>query len=214
MARLSDADQGRLPVPPLHPGGAHRARPRVVLRPGAAGPALRDPGVALLLLQEPADGARPVPRARPLHPADEAQEHAALAQGRGPDHPPRHRVLREGVSVAQYVVTAGGLGAIAWVLWYFLFSRGSAVAASDADGVQEVHVTVKGGYSPDTIVVRAGKPVRLQFYRDETADCSERLLLEDFRLDVGLPAVPTDTIEVTPEGGGEVPVCCGVNMLE
>src|SRR5438876_1880411 len=143
MARLSDADQGRLPVPRLHPGGAHRARPRAVLRLGAAGRALRHPGMALLLLQEPANGARPVPRARPLHPADEAQEHAALAQGRGPDHPPRHRVLREGVSVAQYVVTAGGLGAIAWVLWYFLFSRGSAVAASDADGVQEVHVTVK-----------------------------------------------------------------------
>src|SRR2546425_1461104 len=147
MARLSDADQGRLPVPRLHPGGAHRARPRVLLRPGAARPALRDPGVALLLLQEPADGAGPVPRARPLHPADEAQEHAALAQGRGADHPPRHRVLREGVSVAQYVVTAAGLGAIAWGLWYFLFKRaGGPVAAPPlSDGVREEHVTAKGG---------------------------------------------------------------------
>src|SRR2546427_5493057 len=37
-------------------------------------------------------------------------------------------------------VTAAGLGAIAWVLWYFLFKRGGgpAVAASLADGVQEV----------------------------------------------------------------------------
>src|SRR2546427_3694037 len=59
-------------------------------------------------------------------------------------------------------VTAAGLGAIAWVLWYFLFTRGGgpAVAASLADGVQEVHVTVKGGYTPDTIVVQAGKPLR------------------------------------------------------
>src|SRR5207245_1790367 len=176
---------------------------------------LLDPGVALLLLQEPADGARPVPRARPLHPADQAQEHAALAQGRGADHPPRHRVLREGVSVAQYVVTAAGLGAIAWVLWYFLFERGGgpAVAASLADGVQEVHVTVKGGYTPDTIVVQAGKPVRLQFYRDETADCSERLVLEDFGLDVALPAFQTTTVEVTPEGAGEFRLRCRVNML-
>jgi hypothetical protein len=30
------------------------------------------------------------------------------------------------VSVAQYAVTAGGLAAIVWVLWYFLFSRGPA----------------------------------------------------------------------------------------
>ncbi len=35
------------------------------------------PGVALVLLQEPADRAGAVPRARHLHPADEAQEHAA-----------------------------------------------------------------------------------------------------------------------------------------
>jgi hypothetical protein len=30
-------------------------------------------------------------------------------------------------------------------------------------GVQEIQVTVKGGYSPDLIVVRRGVPVRLNF---------------------------------------------------
>ena len=35
-----------------------------------------------------------VPRARHLHPALEAQEHAPLADGRGADHAPRRRVLR------------------------------------------------------------------------------------------------------------------------
>ena len=35
----------------------------------------------------------PVPRARPVHPADQAEEHAALDDRRGADHPPRHRVL-------------------------------------------------------------------------------------------------------------------------
>ena len=67
------------------------------------------------------------------------------------------------MSVAQYVVTAAGLAAIVWVLWYFLWSRGAAAASGAVDGVQEIHVTVKGGYTPDTIVVRAGKPVRLLF---------------------------------------------------
>ena len=37
---------------------------------------------------------RALPRARSLHPADEAEEHAALDDGRGPDHPPRRRILR------------------------------------------------------------------------------------------------------------------------
>ena len=55
-------------------------------------------GVALVLLQEPAGRARPVSGARPLHPADQDEEHAALDDGRGPDHAPRRGVLRRGVS--------------------------------------------------------------------------------------------------------------------
>jgi plastocyanin domain-containing protein len=115
----------------------------------------------------------------------------------------------------QIVVTALGAGAIVWVLWYFLFARGTAVAAaSTAGGVQEIRVTVKGGYTPDTIVVQAGKPVRLLFYRDETADCSERIVFEKFGIDQPLPAFATTTIEFTPEQPGEYPFRCGMNMLK
>jgi plastocyanin domain-containing protein len=114
----------------------------------------------------------------------------------------------------QIVVTAAGAAAIAWVLWYFLLSRGTAVAAAVAGGVQEVRVLVKGGYTPDTIVVQAGKPVRLQFYRDETADCSERVVFERFKIDEMLPAFQTTTVEFTPTEPGEYPFRCGMNMLK
>ena len=120
------------------------------------------------------------------------------------------------MSVAQYVVTAVGLAAIVWVLWYFLWSRGPrpAAAVANVDGVQEVPVTVKGGYTPDTIVVQAGKPVRLQFYRDETADCSERLVFERFGIDQQLPAFQTTAVEFTPQEAGEYRFRCGMNMLK
>jgi len=115
---------------------------------------------------------------------------------------------------AQITVTAAGAVAIAWVLWYFLLSRGSAVAAVVSGGVQEVRVLVKGGYTPDTIVVQAGKPVRLQFYRDETADCSERVVFERFKIDQMLPAFQTTAVEFTPTEPGEYPFRCGMNMLK
>ena len=114
----------------------------------------------------------------------------------------------------QIVVTAVGAGAIVWVLWYFLFSRGTAVAATAVGGVQEVRVTVKGGYTPDTIVVQAGKPVRLQFYRDETVDCSERVVFERFGIDQALPPFQTTTVEFTPDQPGEYPFRCGMSMLK
>ena len=116
---------------------------------------------------------------------------------------------------AQIAVTALGAVAIVWVLWYFLSSRGNAVAATPtAGGVQEVRVTVKGGYTPDTIVVQAGQPVRLQFYRDETADCSERVVFDAFGINQTLPAFTTTTVEFTPKTPGEFPFRCGMNMLK
>ena len=44
---------------------------------------------------------RPVSRARPVHPADQAQEHASLDDGRGPDHAPRHRLLHRRVALTR-----------------------------------------------------------------------------------------------------------------
>ncbi len=118
------------------------------------------------------------------------------------------------MTAAQVVVTVLGVAAIGWVLWYFLWSRGPASAATGARGVQEIAVTVKGGYQPDTILVRAGQPVRLRFYRDETADCSERVVFEQFGIDRQLPAFETTDIEFTPTEPGEYPFRCGMAMLK
>jgi plastocyanin domain-containing protein len=118
------------------------------------------------------------------------------------------------VTPAQIAVTALGAALAGFVLWFFLFSRGRAVAAAVTGGVQEVSVTVKGGYTPDTIVVQAGHPVRLLFYRDETADCSERVVFEPFGVDQMLPAFQTTPVEFTPKDPGVFTFRCGMNMLK
>jgi plastocyanin domain-containing protein len=115
---------------------------------------------------------------------------------------------------AQIAVTIAGVAAIGWVLWYFLLARRRGVAAETAAGVQEVRIVVKGGYTPDTVIVQAGAPVRLQFYRDETADCSERVVFEAFGVSADLPAFATTPVEFTPREPGEYPFRCGMNMLK
>lgn len=80
--------------------------------------------------------------------------------------------------------------------------------------MQEVTVTVKGGYEPDTILVDAGRPVRLRFFRDETTDCSERVVFESLDIDRALPAFKTTTIEFTPDAPGDYPFRCGMSMLK
>ena len=111
------------------------------------------------------------------------------------------------------VVTVAGVLLIAAVLWYFFGARDATEVAANAAGVQEIKVTVKGGYSPDVIVVEAHKPVRLDFYRDETASCSEQVIFGDFGIARDLPAFKTTPIEFTPEAPGEYDFTCGMHMM-
>jgi plastocyanin domain-containing protein len=106
-----------------------------------------------------------------------------------------------------------GAGLIAFVLWYFFGERERTSAAFTESGVQEIKVTVRGGYSPDVIVVRRDQPVRLNFYRDETSSCSEQVILGDFGIARDLPAYKTTAVEFTPRRTGEFTFTCGMNML-
>jgi hypothetical protein len=47
------------------------------------------------------------------------------------------------VSAAQYAVTAAGVAAIVWVLWYFLRSKGSAAPATGSAGVHDEPATAE-----------------------------------------------------------------------
>lgn len=111
-------------------------------------------------------------------------------------------------------VTALGFLLIILVNWYFLFSkRKEASASMKASGLQEVKIIVKGGYTPDVIVVKKGIPVRLNFYRDETADCSDTIVIGDFKIRKPLPAYKTTSVELIPEKEGEYEFTCGMGML-
>jgi len=117
------------------------------------------------------------------------------------------------MDTTEILVVISGVGLIALVLWYFFGERESVAAEVNEGGVQEIDVTVKGGYSPDTIVVKHGVPVRLNFYRDETSSCSEQVVFGDFGIARDLPAFKTTPIEFTPEKSGEFGFACGMNML-
>ena len=111
------------------------------------------------------------------------------------------------------LVLASAVAMIAIVIWYFFGEREKVAAAVTDTGVQEIRITVKGGYSPDVIVVKRGVPVKLDFYRDETASCSDQVILGDFGIARELPAYKTTAVEFTPDKVGEFSFTCGMNML-
>ena len=74
-------------------------------------------------------------------------------------------------------------------------------------------VLVKGGYTPDVIVVERGKPVRLNFVRAESSACSEMVLLPDFKKSAQLPEGETVPVEFLPDTPGEYEFQCQMGML-
>ncbi len=112
------------------------------------------------------------------------------------------------------VVTAVGLGLIGGIVWFFWGPRKQGFrAALASSGYQEATVLVKGGYAPDTIVVRAGKPVRLTFRRQEASPCSEMVVFGDFAKSARLPEGELVPVELLPNQPGTFEFTCQMGML-
>ncbi|WP_448598336.1 cupredoxin domain-containing protein [Thermoleptolyngbya sp.] len=114
---------------------------------------------------------------------------------------------------AKVAVTTGGLGLIGLELWWFLLSKPKSRKATTQDGVQEVTVTVDGGYEPSQIVVQAGQTVRLNFDRKDPSSCLEEVRFPEFRIAQALPLNQTTAIEFTPTQPGRYEFTCGMNMF-
>ena len=78
----------------------------------------------------------------------------------------------------------------------------------------DVRVEVSGRYEPDTIVTRAGHPLRMTFNRHESWPCSERVVFPDFGLDVDLPSHEDVIVEIEPPGPGVYEFTCGRDSLK
>jgi plastocyanin domain-containing protein len=112
------------------------------------------------------------------------------------------------------LVDLGGLSIIAFIIWFFWLVKAKGVrAAATSGGYQEQMVLVKGGYTPDVIVVEAGKPVRLNFVRQESVSCSEMVLLPAFNKSAKLPEGQTVAVEFLPKERGEFEFACQMGMF-
>lgn len=117
------------------------------------------------------------------------------------------------MDTSQIIVTAIGFLMIAFILWFFFGARTAASASRRADGGQEVAITVRGSYSPDRIEVEQGRPVRLNFTRQEENACTAQVVFPDFGIVKDLPVGRSVPVEFTPTQAGEFTFHCGMNMV-
>ena len=118
------------------------------------------------------------------------------------------------MSPDRWIVLITGLLLVAFIVWFFWLKRAKGVrAAETSGGYQEAMILVKGGYTPDTIIVSRGKPVRLNFRREETASCSDKVVFEHFGKSAELPTGELVAVELMPKAAGEFPFACPMGMF-
>ena len=118
------------------------------------------------------------------------------------------------MSNLQTFVILSGIVMTILIAWYFWFApKAQTRVAVSESGAQEVAITVKGGYTPDVIVVQKNRPVRLTFTRQESSACSEKVLFPDFNQNALLPEGEQVTLEFTPDKEGEFGFQCQMGML-
>lgn len=119
-----------------------------------------------------------------------------------------------------WIVITAGLAAIGWVNWYFFVAgrrvpvvATAAMSTSATSSASEVTIVVDGGYTPSTVVVKAGQSVRLVFDRRDTGSCSEEVVFPDFRIRRFLPTGQKTSIDITAPAPGRYEFMCGMSML-
>jgi plastocyanin domain-containing protein len=110
-------------------------------------------------------------------------------------------------------VVLGGLTLVGAELCWFLGRKQQQQQAVQTNGVQEVIITVDGGYRPDRVVVMVNEPVRLSFHRLDRNACLDEVLIPDFGISTRLPVGQTTTVEFIPPKVGEYTFTCGMRMF-
>jgi len=102
-----------------------------------------------------------------------------------------------------------GIALIIFTYWFFFMKKESKAVKV----VDEITITVEGGYKPDVIKVKKGKPITLKFHRKDESSCLEEVVIPDFNIREHLVLNKITDIVINPTVVGEYEISCGMNMF-
>ena len=122
--------------------------------------------------------------------------------------------ISSGLSAGEKVASSGGfLIDSESSLQYGMTDATPQETASRPDANGIVNITVQGAYTPDVIRVQKGLPVRLRFFRNEQAMCTQEIVFPELGIRRSLAAFDTTEIRITPTEAGTIYFSCGMDMV-
>lgn len=101
-----------------------------------------------------------------------------------------------------------------YAMWIRFTMRKGGISAKEEGGVQVFDVLVKGVYAPNVLEAKIGVPVRINFRREESNDCSRFVNFPDLQIRKELPENETVTVEFTPDHADEYIFTCDMSMYQ
>ncbi len=112
------------------------------------------------------------------------------------------------------IIVIGAAAIVCFILWWFFGKRKtSETEARMSEANQEVTVTVSGGYTPNTVVLKQGVPAKIVFDRKDPSGCFNEVVFPDFGVHETLPVGEQYPIEIDTSKPGEYQYACGMNMF-
>lgn len=107
-----------------------------------------------------------------------------------------------------------GLALIAGILWWFFGKHSASTAdASVKNDHQNATVVVKGGYTPQTLVLKKGVPATVNFDLKDSTACLSHVVFDKLGVDKDLSKQPITSIDIPTDKAGEFDYACGMNMF-
>ena len=116
--------------------------------------------------------------------------------------------------MTQIITLIVGIIAIAFIVWWF-FGKHSETAGNSTvnNNSQEATITVKGGYSPSTLVLKKGVPAKVNFKLNDSTACLSHVIFDKLGVDKDLTKKPITTINIPTDKAGEFNFACGMDMF-
>ncbi|PXY84316.1 cupredoxin domain-containing protein [Lactobacillus melliventris] len=112
------------------------------------------------------------------------------------------------------IILCLGVALIAFIAWWFFGKHNFATEnASVNSNKQSVDIVVKGGYSPEKVILERGIPATLNFKRTDSSSCLDHVIFSDFGINQKLPQGKTEPIKIDTSKPGEYEWACSMNMF-
>lgn len=118
------------------------------------------------------------------------------------------------MNLSQIIALVIALIVIALIIWWFFGKKNNDVkVAQTSQNKQKATIVVKGGYSPETVVLKKGVDAEVVFDMQDSTACLSHVVFEQLGVDKDLTKQKLTTVKIPTDKAQTFSFACGMDMF-